>query len=77
MDIETRPMPDPLRDIYRLSLKKAYEAASDVEIPMDLIPEYIDAAAFFGVRLGKTWDDVMTDAINYSISIMSGGRHIE
>lgn len=65
--------PDPLNDIYWLSIKKAYEKAKDPEVPMDLVPEFIDAAAFFGVRLGKTEEDVMTDCINFSIFMESGG----
>ncbi|MGJ9412375.1 hypothetical protein ACHAAC_06660 [Aeromicrobium sp. CF4.19] len=68
--------PDPLKDIYQLSIAKAHDAALDVEVPIELVPEYVDAAAYFGVRLGKTWDDVMTDCINYSITEMQrSGEH--
>ena len=59
--------PDPLNDIYWLSIKKAYEAAKDPDVPLDRVPEFVDAASFFGVRLGKTEDDVMRDCIDYSI----------
>jgi hypothetical protein len=68
--------PDPLLDIYQLSIAKAYAAARDPEIPLDLVPEYVEAAAFFGERLGKTWDDVMVDCINHSIEDMQrSGEH--
>jgi hypothetical protein len=62
--------PDPLRDIYRVSIVKAFNAARDPEIPMELVPEFVDAAAFFGEQLGKTWDDVMNDCIDHSIAEM-------
>lgn len=72
-----RHKPDPLNDIYWLSVKRAYEKAKDPEVPMDLVPEFIDAAAFLGVRMGKAWDDVMRDCINYSIFVTSGGAEHE
>lgn len=77
MGTETPHKPDPVRDGYQLCLSKAYEAACDIEIPMERIPGYIDAAWFFGLRLGKTWDDVMVDAINFSIWTMTGGQFCE
>lgn len=63
--------PDPLRDIYRVSIIKAYNAARDPEVPLELVPEFVDAAAFFGERLGKTWDDVLNDCIDHSIAEMA------
>lgn len=69
--------PDPLKDIYWMSVRKAYEAAKDPEVPIELVPEYVDAAAFFGTRLDKSEDDVMADCINYSIFIESGGTEHE
>lgn len=69
--------PDPLNDIYWLSIKKAYEKAKDPDVPMELVPEFIDAAEFFGRRMDKTWDDVMRDCINFSIFMESGGAEHE
>jgi hypothetical protein len=69
--------PDPLRDIYRVSIIRAFDAARDPEIPMELVPDFVDAAAFFGERLGKTWEDVMNDCIDHSIAKTEReGKHV-
>lgn len=69
--------PDPLTDAYWLTVKKAYTKAKDPKVPLHTVPEWIDAAAFFGARLGKTDDDVLRDCINYSIFVESGGTEHE
>ena len=70
------PRTDPLSDAYWLSIRRAYEAARDPRVPLRAIPDYVEAAAFFGLRLGKSDDVVLDDCIAYSMFEQSrgGGR---
>jgi len=69
--------PDPLNDAYWLSIKRAYEKAKDPEVPLYTVPEWVEAATFFGTRLGKSENDVVRDCINYSIFVESCGTEYE